>query len=300
VSFYIGVDENGLGPQLGPMVVTAVMASVREGATAQIDPTLLDDSKKLVAHGDIALAEAWARALIPSASSPRELVEAISLDDKSTLEAPCPSGLATQCWGLDRLSFHASDAQLARVRDRVETLRTAGFSLTSIRSVLVCPSRLLDQIVGTRSIYHADLLAMERLLEAMRERAGEEVEAVCGKVGGLGKYLPHLRRLTAPATIEHEVRARATYRIAGFGRVSFVMDADATEPLVAIASLVGKYVREITMGTITGYYRSKDPSLDDVSGYHDPVTRKFVLATAKIREDEQVPDRCFLRPRKAR
>ncbi|MFO0661848.1 MAG: hypothetical protein U0165_18745 [Polyangiaceae bacterium] len=299
VACRIGIDENGLGPQLGPMVVTGVVASVSDGASAKIDAELLDDSKKLVAHGDIELAEAWARTLLPSATDPRSLIESISLDDRETLEAPCPDKLSTQCWGLDRMSFHASKEVLKRVQKRVDQLRAKGFAITGVKSVLVCPSRLHDQIVGTRSIYHADLFAMERLLSSFRAERDEEIDAICGKVGGLGKYLPHLRLLTAPATIEQEERRCATYRIAGLGRVSFVQDADASEPLVAIASLVGKYVREITMGTITSFYRQRDPSLADVSGYHDPVTRKFVLATAPIRENEKIPNRCFLRPRKA-
>src|SRR5262245_59725833 len=70
VRYRIGVDENGLGPRLGPMVVTALLARVTDdgfriasrkprGALAR----RLGDSKELVAHGDVALGEAWARAL---------------------------------------------------------------------------------------------------------------------------------------------------------------------------------------------------------------------------------------------
>ena len=65
----LGIDENGLGPRLGPLVVTAVVAvTTGEGtARAQARPrgamrARLDDSKKLVAYGDSALGEAWARA----------------------------------------------------------------------------------------------------------------------------------------------------------------------------------------------------------------------------------------------
>jgi hypothetical protein len=68
--FRIGVDENGLGPRLGPLVVTAVIARVTEegcsvasrrpkGALAK----RLGDSKAMIAHGDVALGEAWARAV---------------------------------------------------------------------------------------------------------------------------------------------------------------------------------------------------------------------------------------------
>ena len=58
----IGVDENGLGPRLGPLVVTAVVARVTEEghAVASRRPRgalakRLGDSKAMIAHGDVAL-----------------------------------------------------------------------------------------------------------------------------------------------------------------------------------------------------------------------------------------------------
>src|SRR5690349_6065198 len=69
-SFRIGVDENGLGARLGPLVVTAVLARVTERGARVISrrppkrlSADLGDSKQLVSHKDIALGEAWARAL---------------------------------------------------------------------------------------------------------------------------------------------------------------------------------------------------------------------------------------------
>ena len=73
-------------------------------------------------------------------------------------------------------------------------------------------------------------------------------------------------------------------------------DADASDPLVMLASLVGKYVREILMDRIAGYYRNelKDPDLSP-SGYHDPVTAKFVIRTAAIRKTLSIVQDCFER-----
>src|SRR5262245_55054872 len=69
--FRIGVDENGLGPRLGPLIVTAVLARVEGfGCRLAARPARgrlgrrLGDSKQLVSHGDVSLAEAWARALV--------------------------------------------------------------------------------------------------------------------------------------------------------------------------------------------------------------------------------------------
>src|SRR5580658_1636992 len=66
----VGVDENGLGPRLGPLVVTAITArTAGEGhARAEGRPrgamrARLGDSKTLISHGDTSLGEAWARAI---------------------------------------------------------------------------------------------------------------------------------------------------------------------------------------------------------------------------------------------
>jgi hypothetical protein len=75
-----------------------------------------------------------------------------------------------------------------------------------------------------------------------------------------------------------------------------VRDADASDPLVMLASLVGKWVRELFMSRIARHYPSKadDPR---PSGYHDPVTDRFVRATALLRKKREIPARCFERDR---
>src|SRR5262249_26383823 len=65
---FVGIDENGLGPRLGPLVVTAASAFVPdpEGAKRTLGKPRgklkerLGDSKELVAFGDSKLGEAWA------------------------------------------------------------------------------------------------------------------------------------------------------------------------------------------------------------------------------------------------
>src|SRR6185503_4155718 len=97
--FRIGADENGLGPRLGPMVVTAVLAEVQGDGWALVGRKArgalgqrLGDSKQLVSHGDVALGEAWARALVrrgcgkaAAVASPDDLIHAITADDREEL-----------------------------------------------------------------------------------------------------------------------------------------------------------------------------------------------------------------------
>jgi ribonuclease HII len=96
-----------------------------------------------------------------------------------------------------------------------------------------------------------------------------------------------------------EGRARSEYRVAGVGRVAFLRDADASHMLVALASLVGKWVRDTLMRRIVRYHRATLPDLPDASGYHDPVTTRFIDATALHRKARGIADACFVRDRVA-
>jgi ribonuclease HII len=309
--FRIGADENGLGPRLGPMLVTAVMARVTpEGERLVSRPAKgalaerLGDSKQLVAHGDVALGEAWARALIRRgagrlpgpAASPDTLVEGLSADDRAALRAPCPEHVAAQCWSAEGERFEAGAELLAAVERDLDRLADKGVEVVGVRSQILCPAVMNRGLAAGKSRFVLDLHAMERLVLELRELAGAEVTAVCGKVGGFGKYAgvfgPLAGRL---CTVLEEGRPLSAYRVAGLGEIRFVRDGDATDLLVAMSSLVGKYLREVLMARVVRHYRKDDPALPDASGYYDPVTTGFIEATRLTREKQHIPDGCFER-----
>ena len=310
--YCIGVDENGLGPRLGPMIVTAVMAEASADGRRLLErkprgglARRLGDSKGLVAHGDVALAEAWARVLVGRGAghnsrglSPAELVEAISLDGEAALRAPCPDHVAPQCWNTDGEGFEegVNDDLLKQLNRDLDRLQARGVRVVAVRSVIVCTRLLNDAVEAGRSRFVVDLHAMERLVLALRELAGKEVQAICGKVGGFGAYGkvfgPLAGRLHA---VVEEGRARSTYRFPGVGELSFVRDGDSSHLLVGMASLVGKYLRELLMDRIVRHYRQDLPELPTASGYHDPVTKGFVVATESVRRRRRIPDDCFER-----
>ncbi len=311
--YCIGADENGLGPRLGPMVVTAVLARVSAEAERVVHKKprgglgkRLGDSKELVSYGDVALGEAWARVLAArgagkhtAAATPDQLLDAFTLDDRRELTAPCPTHVVPQCWSADGETFSEPavvDGLMRAVGRDLERLAARGIEVTAVRSVVVCTQRLNEAVDRGHSRFVVDLHAMERLILAFRELAGREVAAVCGKVGGFGEYGkvfgPLGGRLHA---IVEEGRARSAYRFPGIGEIAFVRDGDACNLLVGMASIVGKYIRELLMGRIVRHYQGQLPGLEGASGYHDPVTSRFIVSTEALRRRRRVPDRCFVR-----
>ncbi|MBK9260272.1 MAG: hypothetical protein IPM54_10595 [Polyangiaceae bacterium] len=310
-NFRIGVDENGLGPRLGPMLVTAVMARVTEDGAAVVErkprgglAQRLGDSKAMVAYGDVALAEAWARALAArgagrpgfSYGTVDDLVHAIAFEERDALRARCPDHVAGQCWNTNAEGFSATNELVVTIGKDLDKLASKGVEVVAVRSSIVCTKRLNEGLDAGKSRFTMDLHAMEELIVSLQAMAGEEVEAICGKVGGFGKYSGAFGPLGGRMhAILQETRPKSVYRFPGLGDIAFVQDGDATDLLVSLASMVGKWMREVLMERIVRHYQGMVPGLAGASGYHDPVTGKFVEATQLVRRDKRVPNDCFER-----
>ena len=299
-SFRIGADENGLGSRLGPMVVTAVLARVDERGARLLARKLpakladmIGDSKQRVSHDNVALGEAWARALVdPEFASPAEVFGGLSLEGVERLRAPCPDHVRAQCWSIAGESFGADPGLVsAATRARAELCRR-GVEVLAVKSSVICTERLNAARAAGKNRFVTDLHAMESLILAHRAQVDSDVVAICGKVGGMGAYSRFFGPLGGRLhLVLDQRRERSAYRFPGVGELHFVRDADASDPLVMLASLVGKWVRELLMARVGRWYEGAGLP----SGYHDPVTARFVEATALRRKNRRVPDTCFER-----
>jgi len=300
----VGVDENGLGARLGPLVVTAVLAEVSPAGQALLGRPLrgkirqdLGDSKRLVSHGDVALGEAWARELTGDAwSTPSALFEHLSLEGTPSLQKDCPSHITQQCWGVDGEAFESSVETRARIRGHLAKLRERGVDVRTVLVASLCTQRLNRARQNGHNRFVSDLHAMETLLLELRKRCGKDISAVCGKVGGMSDYdrffgplSGHLRSTLGVS------RKKSGYYFPGLGEIHFVQDADARDPLVMLASLVGKYVRELLMARITRFHGVDEEGA--VSGYHDPRTNAWVKTTLRRRRTLGIHGDCFERAR---
>jgi ribonuclease HII len=242
------------------------------------------------------LGEAWARTLSKrDHDSPETLFAELSLQNESTLKAPCPSHVEAQCWSPRGEQFVAPSELLARVERHKRALLARGIEVVAVRCDVVCTKRLNQARGKGHNRFVVDLHAMESLLLSLRDECNESIDAICGKVGGIGEYGKFFGPLSSflHAIIE-ESRARSAYHFPGLGKVCFERDADAKHQLVMLASLVGKYVRELLMSRVSRFYLKSDAEALP-SGYHDPVTESFVHSTRLVRRQRRVPKTCFER-----
>lgn len=291
----MGIDENGLGPLLGPLLVTAVSAQGPEGQS--VPPLgLVGDSKLLVRFGDSALGEAWARVLLRRLgvvpASPSDLLETLLGTSGARSRQLCPSGHAPQCWS-DTHAWDAPDEALRKVEQSLDAFEALGWRLSRARSEHVCTRELNDREGLGQSRLLVNLGRMELLIEDARAHAPEGVLRVtCGKVGGMRYYVPQLTMLQVAQTHTEEA-AGSSYTLRDGAALEFLRDAESQRPLVALASLIGKYVRDRMMRRICAFHGATDDQA--VSGYHDPRTLRFVTATLSARRAARFEESCFLR-----
>jgi ribonuclease HII len=306
----VGIDENGLGPRLGPLIVTAVLART-EGAGHRLVGRAprgalakrLGDSKALVSFRDAALGEAWARAVFAATKagpldSPDELIASMSIDGREALQRRCPDHHRDQCWSREGERFAADYDLVKDVSTDLAKLSSKGVTVLGVEVAIVCAERLNDAVSQGFSRFAVDLHTMERLALSLRAKVDRDLLVTCGKVGGYDRYGSAFGPLAGRLhTAISEGRARSEYRVLGLGRIAFVRDADAAHLLVCMASLIGKWVREVLMARVTRFHRAYDPSLPEASGYHDPVTTRFVESSALARRSRNISDECFERRR---
>jgi hypothetical protein len=181
-------------------------------------------------------------------------------------------------------------------RRALEKLGRAGVSVRRARSSVACVRAYNEGVDRWGSKVRVDLALFERLMSDARDALASDLDVICGMVGGIRRYAEHFTSIDGER-LERVVESRTTcrYRVAGIGDVRFEVDSDASHLPVALASMLGKYVRELAMHRQNTFYRRHDPALPEVSGYYDPTTSRFVRASKLLRRRLAIEPRCFER-----
>ncbi|MFQ5574184.1 MAG: hypothetical protein ACE5E0_00990 [Terriglobia bacterium] len=326
-STIVGIDENGFGPVLGPLVATATWFDFR----SDYEPSLLwdslsgvvsrsradypdrlpvSDSKKVFSAGQRGLqmleeiSTAFGAVVWPGRSSPDRdrLLSELTLYPKfcyeSTRHTFCsPAGGSGQTAATGLARFERTD----QLKHRLET---GPALLKGLKTAVMCPGEFNRLSARHGSKFYVNWVQFERLIEwVLRTTDAVDLHFVCGKIGSQRQYGEYLRRGSLgrfAVTAEENTAACSTYRLESDERsltVSFVRDADSDHFPVALASLVGKYVREVHTSHQNSFFRGFRRDLTDASGYREKLTYAFIKDTAPTRAELGIPDRCFLRDR---
>lgn len=310
----IGVDEAGYGPNLGPLVVAATVWDVPDdwdenaiwrafegvvSATFTSEPTSVHiaDSKQVHSAGKgIARLERSATILLELAGQNRDSFGAL-------WDELHPGNCRRDCrepW------FRERDALLPRAVPVGLAKLVAGGWRTRCQEQNCCLVRCAADVVvaerfnrevdraGTkgRVLSEATLRLVRRVWRPDGEESAEPTRTIvfCDKHGGRDRYAELLADCfpeAMPLTLE-ETRARSRYRIRN---AEFRFQAKSEEHLpVAAASLVAKYLRELSMDLLNEYWMEHVPELKPTRGYPVDARRFLEAIQGRATEMELSPD----------
>jgi hypothetical protein len=300
---WIGIDEVGYGPNLGPLVMTAVIAESSEppGAIPGLeetpvpdlwqdlassvdraggDPTRfwVDDSKAILRCGRgrdrleatcLALLQAVGREL---PSDPESLLDAVGTG---------MSGESELGRWRDRSGQRVVWPEASLLKGLSERLNRGpleppdrSWRIVAVRSVVLGPERFNGRLnrLGSKAMVH--FTAFRELLELAWDMAGDGRLTVVAsdKHGGRHYYLEPLVEAFPDIWITRgpEGPDLSRYTMRAPGRtlgLSLTPRADGTNGLVALASIVSKAVREVWMDVFNTFWTSRLAGLRPTAGY---------------------------------
>jgi hypothetical protein len=294
----VGVDEAGYGPNLGPLVVVAATLEVPESfASASLwnavrpavtrfpppDPSILviDDSKRVYANGEgmnrlERAVFAWIGLNQTTPKTLREFWQSFCLTPSSDIdESPCFEGQDLP------LPFSLPASDLNSVTSELRpVMKQAGAGQAGLVCQIIMPgrfNRLVEQH-GSKSTALFQVNA-ELLRHVWDNGRPSRIETVHDKHGGRNFYRPLLQqefhetvvmcRREGALASEYVIRTRQRSLEA-----TFAPRAESSHLLVALASMVAKYVRELWMVLFNSYWSALIADLEPTAGY--PVdSRRF-------------------------
>lgn len=230
----VGIDEVGYGPRLGPLVVAAACARGKLRTRHRIA-----DSKKLFSQSrGVGTLEPAVLGFVPAAT----LADLLAKLDCRLPDKP----------------WYGTALRLP--------------SVEPARGLRAAYARFVDPAefnASTRERNKSDLLFEMAADLITRIRAGHPgpIRFLVGKQGGRRFYLADLQRRVCPTVMIREERPeRSSYALPG-ATIDFLRDAEDHHPLVALASMIGKYVRECAMKLFNDYWAAQRPGIRPTAGY---------------------------------
>ncbi|MEM7199923.1 MAG: hypothetical protein AAF628_06640 [Planctomycetota bacterium] len=310
-----GVDEAGLGPILGPLVVAGVGLQLPPDVTpwralraivskSRNEPRKLrvDDSKKVNQgeHGFVRLEEcvlsfwtAWRGALPPTLGA---LLSDLGADHWLPTECPWYRELDVA------LPLQADAGAVELLAHRLaRAMRGAELQLSAIAARIVDAKEFNELVDESDNKSRTHLQVYSEVIDAILHQVGDGAEITADRCGGLMRYQAALEELWPEAQIRvvTETSRRSAYDVSARGRtarLSFDVGADARSFPTALASCVAKYLRETLIDRLNRWFCDRVPGLLPTAGYYTDGQR-FVREVAALMRREALPSDLLVRSR---
>lgn len=316
MTFFIGTDEAGYGPNLGPLLITATAWRFPERTTAPDCWEMLSDAVSQSApHISEQLQVADSKKVYSSGRSIEPLEKAVlSLLKLLNLTPATFHDLGTSVAGTAfqnafdvetclaptavRLPLKTEGELIERSTKLLQaTLHAASAELVAVRSRVIFPTEFnqLVEAAGSKGrVLSAETLQL--VADIVRESELESAQIICDKHGGRNRYGELLSAAFDDQLVFRleEGRALSRYRL---NELEFRFQTKAEEHLpVAVASMICKYVREVAMLEFNAYWQNLIPDLKPTQGYPVDAAR-FLAEITDVLNRQRIPEETIWRTR---
>lgn len=272
---FLGIDENGYGPVMGPLVVTGICADKDIKKTRSIK---IKDSKKIFLRDaqsykkieEISLAQFF---LLFGGfpESPKEFIEKLCF-------FKCPGKQKKICIeNIPSVFLWASKPEIARSIDFFKKIfKKNSIKINGIKSAILCPLEFNNLCrMGIKKDL-INFLQFEKIIKHFSDKC-PEIFIRAGKIGGRNKYLEFLSG-TFPFWENKIIREGSKDSSYIFKNkkirvnISFLKGVEEKSFLACLSGIIGKYIRELIMSSISASLGSKKI----ISGYRERNTKEFL------------------------
>ncbi len=326
MAWQIGIDEAGYGPNLGPFVMTLTAAempqreaeadlwqllqdAVRRAGDPMDDRLLVADSKQVHIAGR-GLERLEANTLPFLLLQQSEWSWPLSLEKVWRRLVLTPWSERTACpWAKSDLWLPlgkrlCEETVRSAVKGLDRAMRCAGVACITFRCMVVMPQQfnLLAQSRGTKAaVSEWAASRLLRFLSRWLPQSAEKVLLCADKQGGrhhYGDFLQQAFNDRFVTTVAEQPEASRYRLVMGTSvwEAVFQPRAESASFMVALASMLSKYLREVLMDEFNAFWQAHVANLRPTAGY--PLdARRFLADIESARQRLRIPQQILWRER---
>jgi ribonuclease HII len=310
----VGIDEAGYGPNLGPLVQSAVAVQLPEdelagwktlkpvirrvGDKTDVWRLLVDDSKKVYSRGGL---EALEMATLMAAPF---LVERFGMFLPLITLPWVRTELAGEAWydEADHIPMTTDAASILAARD---TLGDAWKGVNAafgpfLAAVTPTPrfNRICDETNSKATVLSRGFVELLGGILAELPSDEEPMVVTCDKQGGRNFYAGMVQEAFPNGWViaERESGVESRYRVELLDRkvtITFRPRADGDSVAVALASMLCKYLREVCMKQFNRFWAKHVPGIEPTAGYPVDAKRFYEAIQPAMQKLELVEDQVW-------